>query len=152
MSPRLLLTFGVGLLGACIGSFLTVVTSRIPNGKSIVLPGSACPRCGAALAWFDNVPIVSWFVLRGKCRSCKLPIPVRYPMLEAITCMAFVACALLLKPLAVLPVAAASAGIIAEIEMYRTQKRLYGKVFVTAMLCALIFALIGTFVSRSGPF
>lgn len=146
VSLRLFLTIGAGFLGACIGSFLTVVTSRVPQGSSIVQPGSACPRCGTDLAWFDNIPIVSWFVLRGKCRSCKLPIPPRYVVLELITCAAFVGCALVLPAPAVLPAAAALAGIIAAAEMYRTQHRLYWKVLLTAMICTVVLGGAGAMV------
>ena len=143
MSVYLLAAIGAGLLGACIGSFLTVVTSRIPIGESIVQPGSACPRCGTDVAWFDNIPIASWLNLRGKCRSCSLPIPIRYLALEAVTSFAFVACALVLRPALVLPVAAAATGIIAVAEMYRTQRRIYWPVLLTAMLCALALGAIG---------
>ena len=151
MSLHLLLTIGAGLLGGCIGSFLTVVTSRIPHGASIVQPGSACPRCGTEVAWFDNIPIVSWFVLRGKCRSCTLPIPIRYPALEALTCLVFVLCAWFLRPAFILPIASCLAGIIAVGEMFRTQRRFYPWVLSTAIICALIFALITVFVSKNLP-
>lgn len=72
-----------------IGSFLNVVIWRVPRGKSLVSPGSACPKCGAAVQPRDNVPIVSWVLLRAKCRSCKAPISVRYPLVEAGTAAVF---------------------------------------------------------------
>ena len=56
-------------LGACVGSFLNVVIYRLPRGESLVFPGSHCPACGEAIKWYDNVPLVSWLVLRGRCRS-----------------------------------------------------------------------------------
>lgn len=84
-----------GLLGAIIGSFLNVVIWRVPRGKSLVRPGSACPKCGTDISPRDNVPIVSWLLLRGRCRSCKAPIAVRYPLVEAGTAAAFVAVVLL---------------------------------------------------------
>ena len=143
MTLHPLLVLGAGLLGACIGSFLTVVTARIPHGASIVQPGSACPRCNADVAWFDNIPIVSWLVLQAKCRRCSLPIPLRYVVLEAVTCLTFVACALILKPVRVLPVAAALTGVIAVGEMYRTQRRIYWPVLLTALCCALVLAVAG---------
>ena len=83
--------FIVGILGAVFGSFLNVVIWRVPRGKSLVRPGSACPRCGAEVQPRDNVPIVSWLLLRGRCRSCKAPISVRYPLVEAGTAAAFAA-------------------------------------------------------------
>lgn len=84
-----------GILGAIFGSFLNVVIWRVPRGKSLVRPGSTCPKCGAEVEPRDNVPIISWLVLRGACRSCKAPIAVRYPLVEAGTAAAFVAVVLL---------------------------------------------------------
>ena len=75
--------------GAVIGSFLNVCIHRLPIGTSIVVPPSACPRCGHELSWFENIPIVSWLALRGRCRSCRAPIAVRYPIVEAITAALF---------------------------------------------------------------
>ena len=72
-------------LGACVGSFLNVVIYRLPRGKSIIFPGSHCPVCGRAIRWYDNIPLVSWIVLRGRCRSCKTGISPRYLIIEAIT-------------------------------------------------------------------
>jgi len=70
-------------LGACFGSFLNVVIYRLPRERSIVWPGSSCPACGAAIRWYDNVPIFSFLVLRGRCRHCKTKISFRYPAVEA---------------------------------------------------------------------
>jgi leader peptidase (prepilin peptidase) / N-methyltransferase len=85
----------IGLLGAVVGSFLNVVIHRLPLGESLVRPRSRCPRCGAALRLRDNVPLVSWLALRGRCRSCGAPISPRYPLVEALTAAAFVAIALI---------------------------------------------------------
>lgn len=73
------------VLGLAIGSFLNVVIHRVPAGLSIVSPASACPRCGSAIRPFDNVPVVSWIVLRGRCRDCSSPISARYPLVELAT-------------------------------------------------------------------
>jgi leader peptidase (prepilin peptidase)/N-methyltransferase len=62
-----------------------VVIARVPKRQSIVSPGSRCPRCGNAIAWYDNIPIVSWILLRGRCRKCGLPISTRYPLVELLT-------------------------------------------------------------------
>ncbi|HEX9049111.1 MAG TPA: prepilin peptidase [Anaeromyxobacter sp.] len=79
-------------VGAAVGSFLNVVIARVPAGESIVSPGSRCPRCRAPIRWWDNLPIVSWLVLRGRCRSCGAPIPARYPLVELLgAAAAFVA-------------------------------------------------------------
>lgn len=77
------------VFGALIGSFLNVVVWRVPQGLSIVRPGSACPSCAHEIAWYDNIPIVSWLVLRGRCRSCGAAISPRYPLVEAATAIAF---------------------------------------------------------------
>jgi len=71
--------------GACAGSFLNVVICRLPRGESIVFPGSHCPSCGRAINWYDNIPIVSWIVLKARCRYCKQPISPRYIVVETIT-------------------------------------------------------------------
>jgi leader peptidase (prepilin peptidase)/N-methyltransferase len=68
-----------------LGSFLNVVASRLPRGASIVYPGSACDGCGAEIRWYDNVPLLSWVLLRGRCRSCRGPIGWRHPAVEAVT-------------------------------------------------------------------
>jgi leader peptidase (prepilin peptidase) / N-methyltransferase len=80
------------LFGIVIGSFLNVCISRIPEGLSIVSPGSRCPRCETPIKPYDNVPILGWLWLRGKCRSCKLPISPMYPLIELITGLLFVGC------------------------------------------------------------
>lgn len=90
--PLIPLWAGVALafvFGALIGSFLNVVIWRVPRGESIVRPRSSCPACGHEIAWYDNVPIISWLVLRGRCRSCGAAISVRYPLVEAGTGLAF---------------------------------------------------------------
>lgn len=82
---------GAGLLGAVIGSFLNVVAHRVPRRESLVSPGSRCPHCGADVKPYDNVPVVSWLVLRGRCRSCGGPISPRYPLVELLTALVFAA-------------------------------------------------------------
>ena len=72
------------LLGSVVGSFLNVVIARVPRGASVVRPRSACPACGAAIAWYDNVPILSFVLLRARCRACGARISFRYPLVEAL--------------------------------------------------------------------
>ena len=71
------------ILGAIVGSFLNVCIFRIPAGRSIVSPPSSCPQCGQAIRWYQNIPILSWLALRGRCASCRGPISFRYPLIEA---------------------------------------------------------------------
>jgi leader peptidase (prepilin peptidase)/N-methyltransferase len=73
------------VFGACIGSFLNVVIWRLPRGESLAWPGSHCPACNATIPGWANVPIVSYLLLRGRCRACRVPISPRYPLVEALT-------------------------------------------------------------------
>jgi leader peptidase (prepilin peptidase)/N-methyltransferase len=84
-----LLVAACGLLGLFIGSFLNVVIYRVPAGLSVVSPRSRCPRCETEIKAYDNVPVVSWLVLRGRCRSCGEPISARYPLVEVFTGLLF---------------------------------------------------------------
>jgi leader peptidase (prepilin peptidase) / N-methyltransferase len=77
-------------LGLCVGSFLNVVIARVPEGRSIVSPGSACLRCSTPIAWYDNVPLLSFALLRARCRKCGEPISWRYPVVELVTGLLFV--------------------------------------------------------------
>ena len=87
--PRPMLLIELSVLGLVVGSFLNVVIARVPHGLSIVRPGSRCPRCGHILSWYENVPLVSWLVLRARCRGCKAPISARYPAVELLTGLLF---------------------------------------------------------------
>jgi len=86
-------SFAYALLGLVIGSFLNVCIYRIPLEKSVVTPGSSCRHCGISIRFFDNVPILSFLLLRGKCRSCGKPISFQYPIVELLSCLAFYCCA-----------------------------------------------------------
>ena len=88
LPPALLPAF-LGVLGLLIGSFLNVVVYRVPAGLSLVSPGSACPACSHPVRPRDNVPVVSWLLLRGRCRDCDVPISARYPMVELATGLLF---------------------------------------------------------------
>lgn len=82
----------VFVMGLLFGSFLNVVIARVPAGESIVHPRSRCPRCGHQLAWYENIPVLSWLALRARCSSCGLPISWRYPLIELLTALLFLAC------------------------------------------------------------
>ncbi len=85
MNPTILYGILAFVFGCVIGSFLNVCIYRLPEGRSIVRPASACPRCGAPIAWYDNIPLVSFIVLRRRCRNCAAPIPWRYPLVELLS-------------------------------------------------------------------
>lgn len=84
-----LLFVWLGLFGLIIGSFLNVVIGRLPAGESVISPGSHCPSCGTPIRWSDNIPIVSYLLLGGRCRTCRTSISVRYPLTEALTAVLF---------------------------------------------------------------
>ncbi len=106
MTPEAVLLALVFATGAVAGSFANVCIHRLPRGESVVTPPSRCPACGRDVAWHDNVPIVSWLILRGRCRSCGAPIAGRYPLVEAAGGGIFLGAVLLWGPT---PVAAGGA-------------------------------------------
>ena len=73
------------VIGMALGSFLNVCIYRIPNRKSLLSPGSSCPRCGAKIRFYDNVPVLSYIILKGKCRACQTKISLQYPLVELVT-------------------------------------------------------------------
>ena len=89
MTDTTVLTVLFTAIGAVIGSFLNVCIYRVPRGKSIVWPASACESCARELSWYENMPVVSWSVLGGKCRTCKAPLSIRHPLIEALTAAMF---------------------------------------------------------------
>ena len=88
--PPLFGIIAAGAFGAVVGSFLNVCIHRLPIGSSIVWPSSACPHCTRELSWYENIPVVSYLVLRARCRTCRGPISIRYPILETLTSALFV--------------------------------------------------------------
>ena len=78
-------------IGASIGSFLNVCISRWPAELSVVTPRSRCPKCARGISWYENIPVISWLMLRGKCRGCQLPISMQYPAVELLVAMGWVA-------------------------------------------------------------
>lgn len=77
----------VTVLGLCVGSFLNVCVYRLPRGQSLISPPSRCPACGRSLRWLDNIPVISWVVLRGRCRQCGASISAQYPIIEIVTAL-----------------------------------------------------------------
>ena len=75
----------LALAGACVGSFINVVVWRMPRDESVIWPGSHCPHCGHGVRWHDNIPVIGWLLLVGRCRDCHQPIARRYPLVEALT-------------------------------------------------------------------
>ena len=94
MNDGLTIAIIAGLFGLLIGSFLNVCIVRLPADQSVVRPGSRCPKCGTPIRWWDNIPVVSWLVLGGKCRSCKTRISPLYPVVELLVGLLFFAAVL----------------------------------------------------------
>ncbi|HSH60180.1 MAG TPA: prepilin peptidase [Acidimicrobiales bacterium] len=148
-----LLALGLVPLGLVVGSFLNVVIHRVPEKQSVVRPRSRCPRCGTTLEPRDNVPVVSWLLLRGRCRNCRGAISIRYPLIEVATAALFVAAAVRLGPDPVLPaflvVFAALLAISAvDLERFIVPNRiLYPALFIAAPLLVVAAALDGDWSS-----
>jgi leader peptidase (prepilin peptidase)/N-methyltransferase len=103
-----LLTVIAGVFGAMVGSFLNVCVYRLPRNESVVKPRSRCPSCGTTVAWYDNIPILSWLTLRARCRHCRAGISVQYPLVEAAVAAIWAGSVYLLGPV----VEALSAGVL----------------------------------------
>lgn len=97
-APVPILAIAAAAFGLVVGSFLNVCIHRLPRDLSVVRPRSACPGCGAAIAWHDNVPVLSWLLLRGRCRACRAPIAARYPLVEAANGALWAAALVVLGP------------------------------------------------------
>ncbi|PIE75105.1 MAG: prepilin peptidase [Deltaproteobacteria bacterium] len=85
MNTEILIFIAAGIYGACIGSFMNVCIARIPEKMSIVSPRSYCPSCGSQIKWYDNIPVISYLILSGKCRQCNKKISIQYPAVEIMT-------------------------------------------------------------------
>jgi leader peptidase (prepilin peptidase)/N-methyltransferase len=143
-----LLVGGCALLGLAIGSFLNVVIYRVPRKESVVRPPSRCPGCGSFLAARDNIPVVSWLLLRGRCRTCKAPISARYPLIELTTSVLFGITAARLGAVGALPAfLVVVAGLVAisavDLELFIVPNRiLYPTLFMAAPML-LVAAAVG---------
>ena len=87
MNDEVAVVLFAAALGAIIGSFLNVCILRLPAEQSVVSPPSRCPKCGSGVKWYDNIPILSWLILRGRCRNCRNPISIQYPLVELTTAL-----------------------------------------------------------------
>jgi leader peptidase (prepilin peptidase)/N-methyltransferase len=112
------------LPGLAFGSFLNVVAARIPLRRSVVHPGSACIACNTPLAWYDNIPLLSFALLRGRCRHCEAPIPWRYPLVEAVTALLLAACVLVFGLTADAAVAAFFCAVLVAISATDIERRI----------------------------
>ncbi len=95
---RIVFLIYAGVLGASVGSFMNVCVTRLPKGESLLRPRSRCPECSGQIAWYDNVPLLSWILLRGKCRQCRTSISFQYPAVELATAAIWIGMALMYGP------------------------------------------------------
>ncbi len=133
--------------GAVVGSFLNVVIHRVPNELSVVFPNSACPKCNAPIKPYDNIPIISWIILGGKCRICKVPISARYPAVEALTGLVFAAVFWQIGLNAFLPVALIFSAVMIALIFIDAGHMILPNVityplFVFAMLVRLVYPIV----------
>ncbi|HEY2850727.1 MAG TPA: prepilin peptidase [Gemmatimonadaceae bacterium] len=143
----------VFFVGASIGSFLNVCIARWPAEESVVRPRSRCPRCGAGIAWFDNVPVVSWFVLRAKCRKCGLPISSQYPLVEAVVGLMWVAAVFWYGPGSIALRVAIFATILLGVAITDAKHYLIPDGFtVTGLLLGGAAAIVGAYIGLQEPF
>ena len=144
-----LLVAACAVLGLAVGSFLNVVIHRVPRKESVVKPRSRCPGCGTELAARDNIPVVSWLMLKGRCRTCGEPISPRYPVVELATAALFAAMAVRLGVDAALPAfLVVTAGLVAisavDLERFIVPNRiLYPTLFIAAPLLVVAAAVYG---------
>ncbi len=148
--PFLLLVFW---LGASIGSFLNVCIARWPAELSVVSPRSRCPRCERPIAWYDNIPLLSWIILRGKCRGCGLPISVQYPLIEAAVGAVWVWSVIAFGPSLTALRIAVAATILLGIAITDLLHYVIPDGFtVTGFILAMLFPLVALLVDEPGPF
>jgi leader peptidase (prepilin peptidase)/N-methyltransferase len=135
------------VFGLTFGSFLTVVVHRTPRREPMVRGRSRCPSCGATLTWRDNIPLISWLVLRGKCRHCGARISVRYPLIELGTALLFVAAALTFDDPAVAVLMAPFFGILFALSLVDLEHRILPNAVVYPALIAFAVAIAGLSVA-----
>lgn len=143
----------VFFVGASVGSFLNVCIARWPAELSVVRPRSRCPRCAAGIAWYDNVPVLSWILLRAKCRNCGLPISVQYPVVEAIVGLGWVVCVFWFGPGLTAVRVAVFATILLGIAVTDSRHYLIPDGFtITGLLFGLAASLAGAWIGAQDPF
>lgn len=141
MLPTQLIAIFAFIFGLVIGSFLNVCISRLPQGKSVVKPASRCPKCGAAIKPYDNIPVLSYLILFGRCRSCKTRISPLYPAVELLTAILFLICVLIYGPTVVAAKWAAFSAIMVVLVFTDWRDRLLpDKVNFTGLAIGLLFS------------
>jgi leader peptidase (prepilin peptidase) / N-methyltransferase len=147
MPNQVLLALSV-VVGAIIGSFLNVVIVRLPQGESVIAPRSRCRSCGSELHWFDNIPILSFVMLRRRCRTCGTAISWRYPIVEAVTAVAFVLAALRSRSLADLLIAWVLLALLIAVTGIDLERQIIpDRITVPGIVMGFLTTFLGTRVS-----
>lgn len=142
-----------GAFGAILGSFLNVCIARWPKDESVVRPRSRCPVCGGGIKWYDNVPVLSWLVLRGRCRSCATRISVQYPLIEAATALLWIGALWLLGPTWVAIRLALVSTILLGVAVTDAQSYLIPDGFtISGLVIAAVGAIAGMIMGQQLPF
>ncbi len=154
MDPFLIVAWVVvALFGAIVGSFLNVCVSRWPDGLSVVKPRSRCPRCEKPIAWYDNLPLVSWLVLRAKCRHCALPISIQYPLVELTIALVWIWSVSAFGFSFTAVRVGVAATILAGVTLTDLQRYLIPDGFtLTGFVFALVAAPVALYLGDLGPF
>jgi leader peptidase (prepilin peptidase)/N-methyltransferase len=148
-----LLAAYVVCLGAIVGSFLNVCIVRWPKDESVVRPRSKCPHCQHGIAWYDNVPVVSWLLRRGRCRHCAAPIAWRYPAVEVATAGLWYGAWVLFGPSVTMVRVAIASSLLFGIAVTDLRDYVIPDGFtVTGFLLAMLASVVGLFLWESGPF
>lgn len=140
-------------IGACVGSFLNVCIGRWPHDQSVVSPRSRCPKCGLQIGWYDNIPMVSWIVLRARCRGCGLPISAQYPLVELLIGLLWMAVVLHFGPTFVALRVAVFATIMFGIAVTDAKHYVIPDGFtVSGLIFVLATAMVAAFRGEPDPF
>lgn len=140
-----------GMFGAVFGSFCNVCIYRFPRGESVIKPASHCPKCQNPIAWYDNIPLISWVILLGKCRHCKASISIQYPLIELITALLFVIVYLKFRfSLATIVYCFLSAGLVIVIVQDLQTWTIPDEITLTGILVGIGVSLLGMFFPEQG--
>ncbi len=150
-SFSILFTIIAGMFGAVFGSFCNVCIYRFPKGESILRPGSHCPKCQHPIAWYDNIPVFSWLILRGKCRYCKASISIQYPLVELLTAILFMIVYLKFRfSLATIVYCLFSVGLVVVVIQDLQTWTIPDEVTLTGIVLGIGISLLGMFFSKQG--
>jgi leader peptidase (prepilin peptidase) / N-methyltransferase len=140
---------GAAVLGLLVGSFVTVVVHRVPRDQSVVAPRSRCPACGAPIRTVDNIPVISYLVLRGRCRSCGARVSPEYPLTELATAGLFVGAAVVFEDLFVAAVVAVFVAVMLAVAIIDARWRIVpNRIVYPALVAGLMAILIGQLIGR----